>query len=127
VKCPHCASTSVTRTGRHRRVYQRYRCKACKRIFNDRTGTIFQDSRLPLKLWFLLALLQRGRSILEVSNSVGMNYDTAHRVVVKLRQSGYPDLIASSLSRANSTSETWFADPAEAGLLVRRLSKKKAA
>ena len=102
VACPHCLSTTVIRTGRHQGSCQRYRCKNCMRIFNDKTGTIFQDSRLPLKVWFLAALLQRGRTIRAVSNSLGTNYDTTQRMVAKLRQSEYPDRIANRLMKASA-------------------------
>ncbi len=87
----------MIRSGRHLGLYQRYRCKSCDRIFNDKTGTIFQDSKLPLKVWFLAALLQRGMTVREVSSDLGMYYDTTHRMVAKLRHSAYPDLFIINL------------------------------
>ena len=101
-------------------LYQRYRCKACERIFNDKTGTIFEDSRLPLKTWFLAALLQRRMTVSEVSSSLGMYYDTTHRMVAKLRRSAYPDLIVIN-RRTNALDQTQTASPREAGLFLRQV------
>lgn len=117
--CPYCLSGAVIRSGRHLGSYQRYRCKSCARIFNDKTGTIFEDSRLPLKVWFLVALLQRGMTISEVSSSLGMYYDTTHRMVAKLRHSAYPDLIAIKLTTA-ALHQTQTANSESAGLLLRQ-------
>lgn len=95
--CPFCSSTLVTRSGRHQRFFRRYRCKNCRRLFNEKTGTIFHDSRLPLAVWFSAAVLQRGMSIRQVSIALGMYYDTTHRLVAALRQTRYPELIAAAL------------------------------
>jgi transposase-like protein len=39
--CPHCALTATTdRPDRTELGYRRFRCRACKRVFNERTGTL---------------------------------------------------------------------------------------
>ncbi len=119
VACAHCSSARVIRTGRHQTFYQRYRCKSCGRIFNDKTGTIFENSRLPLRVWFLAASLQRGRSIRSVSNSLGMHYDTTHRIVSRLRRSGFPDLISGGQTKASATRDTPTAREEDAGVEAR--------
>ena len=42
--CPHCLSTS-TRKRKHRTSlgYETFSCQACRRRFNERTGTSFND------------------------------------------------------------------------------------
>jgi transposase len=98
VVCPHCSSRSVIRSGRHLLLYQRYRCKDCGRIFNDKTGTVFEGSRIPLRVWFFTALmLQYKVSILELSRTLGMYYDAAYRMVKKLRESIYLNQIEGRL------------------------------
>ena len=52
VRCPYCASASVTRHGfddthSHR---QRYRCKGCQARFDDRTGTVLAGHHQPLRV-----------------------------------------------------------------------------
>jgi transposase-like protein len=110
----------VIRSGKHLGLYQRYWCKSCARIFNDKTGTIFEDSRLPLRVWFLAALLQRGMTIREVSSSLGMYYDTTHRMVAKLRHSAYPDLITINL-KTEAPHQGNAASSEEAGLFLRQV------
>src|SRR3712207_1075679 len=59
VRCPHCASASVTRHGfdathSHR---QRYRCKGCQARFDDLTGTVLAGHHQPLRVWVLCLYL----------------------------------------------------------------------
>ncbi len=42
--CPHCHDPHTKKDGRTARV-QRYRCRACRRTFTDRTGTPFAGCR----------------------------------------------------------------------------------
>ena len=40
----------------------RWRCRGCKRMFTVRTGTVFEESRLPLRVWvyaFLACMRQQ--------------------------------------------------------------------
>ena len=59
--CPDCASTATTRRkGRTALGYRRFRCQACRRRFNGRTGTPFNDLQYPTDI-VLLAVLWRLR------------------------------------------------------------------
>ena len=59
--CPDCASTATTRRkGRTALGYERFRCRACRRRFNERTGTPFNDLQYPTDI-VLLAVLWRLR------------------------------------------------------------------
>ena len=59
--CPDCASTATTRRkGRTALGYRRFRCRACRRRFNERTGTPFNDLQYPTDI-VLLAVLWRLR------------------------------------------------------------------
>lgn len=98
VVCPHCSSRNVIRSGRHLYFYQRYLCKGCGRIFSDKTGTVFEGSRIPLRVWFFTALmLQYKVSILELSKTLEMYYDATYRMVRKLRESIYLNQIERKL------------------------------
>jgi transposase-like protein len=33
--------------------FKRNRCKSCKKDFSIKSGTIFEDSNIPLKKWFM--------------------------------------------------------------------------
>ncbi len=42
--CPHCESTATTRrTCRAALGYRRFNCRSCRRRFNERTSTPFND------------------------------------------------------------------------------------
>ena len=59
--CPHCRSTATTkRKPRTTLGYPRFRCRACGRRFNERSGTPFNDLQYPTDI-VLLAVLWRLR------------------------------------------------------------------
>ena len=46
--CPHCKSTATTERPDHTALgYRRFRCRACRRGFNERTGTPFNFLEYP--------------------------------------------------------------------------------
>ncbi len=59
--CPHCRS-SATSQRRHRTElgYRRFRCRSCRRRFNERTGSGFNELHYPTDI-VLLAVLWRLR------------------------------------------------------------------
>lgn len=55
--CPHCQSTATTeRPHRTELGYRRFRCRACKRECNDRTGTPFNRLQYPTEVICLVVL-----------------------------------------------------------------------
>jgi putative transposase len=55
--CPHCASTATTdRPDRTELGYRRFRCRDCKRVFNERTGTLFNRLQYPTDIVSLVIL-----------------------------------------------------------------------
>jgi putative transposase len=59
MRCPHCESADTvndeTEPG-----YQRFRCRACKREFNERTGTRFNRLQYPTDVVCLVVLWRVG-------------------------------------------------------------------
>ncbi|MEM2964254.1 MAG: transposase [Candidatus Bathyarchaeia archaeon] len=89
LRCLQCGSGRVVRRG-WRRLYQRYRCKDCGGWFNDRSGTVFAYSKLPLSLWFYTAFqMQFKISVNELAETVNRPYNTMFRMVGKLRRNMY--------------------------------------
>lgn len=85
VLCPWCGS----RAGRHRcRGHTRaYRCRGCRRIFSDITGTPFEGSCLPLEAMFQAIDHLRSHDRLTVSGlarSIGVDRKTARRMKRRL-------------------------------------------
>jgi transposase-like protein len=90
--CPHCG---------HRVIYtfsggKRYRCASCREDFTIKTGTVFGESKLPLKKWFiaiyLLTTTSKGISSVQLAKHVGVTQKTGwfmdHRIRKALKQNG---------------------------------------
>jgi putative transposase len=57
MRCPHCQSTVTTeRSDRTGLGYRRFRCRACTRGFNERTGTPFNRLQYPTDVICLVVL-----------------------------------------------------------------------
>ncbi len=55
--CPHCASTAIKEQIKHTSLgYRTFRCSACKRTFNERTGTAFNYLEYPTDIVFQVVL-----------------------------------------------------------------------
>jgi transposase-like protein len=91
--CPDCGSVAVyamkNRDGsRSSRFLWRCREKECHRQFTVRIGTVFEDSRVPLRFWILafyrLNSSKKGYSALQLKRETGLTYKSAwfllHRV-----------------------------------------------
>ena len=90
--CPRCGDFAVyqmkdSKTG-ERQANFRWRCQGCKEQFTVRIGTVFEDSRAPLRHWCFVfwraATSKKGVSALEIHRQTGLSYKTSlfmlHRV-----------------------------------------------
>lgn len=86
VKCPVCASDSITT--RKRRGF--YRCNACSEDFTVRTGTVFERSHVPLHKWvyamYLLVTARKGISSMQLSKEIGVTQKTSWFMLHRLRE-----------------------------------------
>ena len=103
---------SVIKNGRddtqpHR---QRYECHACRRRFDDLTGTIFADHRQPLKTWITcLYLMGLNLSGLQIAKELNINKDDARAMIQQLRQGIVNRRPAPpSPARSNATKSMWW-------------------
>jgi putative transposase len=70
--CPPCAATATTEQPRRTALgYRAFRCRACHRTFNERTGTAFNHLQYPTDL-VLLVVLWRLRYKLSLRDLAGM-------------------------------------------------------
>ncbi|MCF6155395.1 MAG: IS1595 family transposase [Candidatus Brocadia sp.] len=82
--CPHCNHHEYWITK------GRYRCKRCRYWISATAGTIFQDTRIPLQVWFLaiwqVVSQKHGISALGLQHVLGFNrYETIWTMMHKLR------------------------------------------
>lgn len=103
--CAHC---------QHDKVYlcangKRYHCAKCKQDFTIRTGTVFGESKLPLRKWYmavyLLSTTSKGISSVQLAKHLGVTQKTAwfmaHRIRAAAPQNNAP------LSGRCEADETW--------------------
>jgi len=67
----------------------RWRCRGCKQMFTVRTGTIFEESRLPLRVWvyafWKAASSKKGISALQLSREMQITHKSALFVLRRIR------------------------------------------
>ena len=84
VVCPHCGQHHCVR-----RADGRYRCNHCKHNFSCTTGTIFQNTKLPLQKWFIAMYLisshKKGVSSLQIMRDCEVCQKTAWFILHKVR------------------------------------------
>ena len=85
--CPLCGSPRKI----HKRARQGiYKCGECKKEFSIRKGTIYEESRLPLRKWFVAAWLmsssRKGVSSYQLAREIGVTQKTAWFVLGRLRK-----------------------------------------
>jgi transposase-like protein len=92
--CVHCGEigrvSKITReTGKNKRT-RIYQCLACGKQFSATSGTIFNDTHLPLTKWFLaIALIceaKKGVSAKQLQRHLGVNYRTAWHLAHRIRE-----------------------------------------
>lgn len=88
--CPHCQHDKIYKCANGKR----YHCAKCKQDFTIRTKTVFGDSKLPLRKWYiavyLLATSGKGISSVQLAKQVGVTQKTGwfmdHRIRKAMRQ-----------------------------------------
>lgn len=87
IVCPCCGSTrKIYRVSRD----DNFKCAECRKVFSVRKGTIFEESRLPLRKWFAAAWLvtsnRKGISSCQLSREIGVTQKTAWFMLGRLRE-----------------------------------------
>ena len=85
-RCPACGSSKATRVGA-----TLFQCCACRRQTSATAGTIFQDTRKPLVMWYramwYVTSQKNGASALGLQRVLGLgSYETAWTWLHKLRR-----------------------------------------
>ena len=96
VTCPRCKEREVC----YLESRKQFECASCRYQFSVTTGTIFNDTHLPLEKWFaaiyLLCEAKKGMSACQVQRTLGISYKTAwflcHRIRAAMVESQKPML-----------------------------------
>lgn len=85
--CPHCKHKEIMRFSDG----IRYRCHKCRKDFTIKTGTLFGESKITMRQWFiaiyLLTTRKKGISSIELAAHVGVTQKTAWFMDMRIRQS----------------------------------------
>lgn len=108
--CPCCGSA---RKAYHVSRSEGYKCAECRKTFSVRKGTIFAESRLPLRLWFAAAFLftsnRKGISSCQLAREIGVTQKTAWFMLGRLREvSGAMGEIGGPISGIIEADETYL-------------------
>lgn len=83
--CPYCGSTKVydLRGG------NRHKCGDCKNTFSIKVGTVFEDTKIPLRKWlaaiWLITTHKKGIASTTLSRDIGVTQKTAWFMLHRLR------------------------------------------
>ena len=109
VVCPKCGTLGayqITRKRTSKNVNRHlYKCRFCRKQFSIRAGTIFEDSKIPLRDWFaaiyIICASKKGVSAHQVHRQLGISYKASwfmcHRVREAMREKGERPLLTGTL------------------------------
>ncbi len=89
VTCPDCGNRNVTKQGHDdtQPQRQRYQCQACRKRFDDLTGTIFAGHHRPLRTWILcLYFMGLNLSNQQIAQELDLNKDDVQKMTKQLRE-----------------------------------------
>lgn len=106
--CPHCGGFERIRLmGGASTRRGTYKCYRCRKPFTVKIGTIFEASRVPMRLWlqaiFLIASSDRGFPTIQIHRTLGVTLRTAQlmslRIYSAMRSTDAPLIAALNSSR----------------------------
>lgn len=105
--CPHCGHDKVYALKRK----NIYRCAQCKTNFSITVGTIFENSKLPLRVWFgaiwLLTNHPKGVASTTLARDLGITQKSAWFVLHRLRHAAHTQSFNGPLTGKVEVDETY--------------------
>ena len=114
--CVHCGSVNVykmvdARNGQRNSRYL-WRCRDCKEQYTVRIGTVYEESRIPLRHWayafWRACTSKKGVSALEIKRQCQISYKSALFLMTRIRFAMAPDFaLAPKLRGTVEVDETY--------------------
>lgn len=113
--CACCDSTNVykmTKRGSdEREKHYRWRCRDCGKTYSVRKGTVFEDSRIPLRYWchtfWRACSSKKGVSAKQIERETGVSYKSALFMMHRIRHAMSDDGSGGKLSGVVEVDETY--------------------
>lgn len=139
VACPRCGDLSVSEISTR----DQFDCNGCRYRFSVTSGTIFDNTKLPLRKWFVAIYLmlesKKGISANQMKRTLGVSYKTAWHLCHRIREameggnvSGGPTLFGivevdetlvggkrDGIGSGNRTGKTWVVGAVQRGGSIR--------
>jgi transposase-like protein len=114
-KCAHCEGDKVDKmtdaTGEKRSARYLWRCRACGKQYTVRVGTVYEESRLPLRHWcyafWRASTSKKGVAALELMRQCQISYKSALFLMSRIRFAMAPDPTAPKLNGTIECDETY--------------------
>ncbi len=106
--CPHCGSTRVM----HFKDKRTHKCHDCRQRFSIKVGTIFEDTKLPLRKWFaaiwLITSHKKGIASTTLAKDLKITQKSAWFVLHRLRHAARTNSFNAPLKGEVEADETFF-------------------
>lgn len=106
--CPHCGSTKVY----HFSDKRTHKCGDCRKRFSIKVGTIFEDSKIELRKWFMAVWLltshKKGIASTQLAKDIGVTQKTAWFMTQRLRHASQTPSFNAPLDGEVEVDETFI-------------------
>lgn len=108
--CPLCGNADAAKIGTLAGT-NTHKCYACRKRFSIKVGTIFQDTKLPLRTWFaaiwMITNHPKGIASTTLAKDLGITQKTAWFMLHRLRHAARTDSFNAPLSGEVEVDETY--------------------
>jgi transposase-like protein len=91
IYCAHCGALDVAECKDH--IPMAYRCRACRKHFSVRTGTVLAESRLPLHKWlmaiYMMTTAREGIPSTQMARELGITQKSAWFLAQRIRETWF--------------------------------------
>lgn len=111
--CPYCGHDTVYRFSDHRT----YKCRQCRQRFSIKVGTIFEDTKIPLRKWFMAIWLitshKKGIASTTLAKDLKITQKSAWFVLHRLRHAAQTRSFNRPLAGVIEADETYVGGKAK--------------
>lgn len=109
ITCPHCNCPHIKRFSSYKVYYNRWFCNGCGKTFNEKTNTIFAESKLPITKWFYAIILMRNKSSdVNLADELHVDQNTGRRIGSLVRGSIFYQRIRENLGKEVEADEVYI-------------------